>query len=69
MPQCSEEINRYFVGLVATEYCEEGEKKGDARRLSSEMDSTAASDVPESTEDILKKQFFVLRPPNSEVNF
>ena len=69
MPQCSEEINRHFVGLVATEYCEEGQRRGAVRRLSSESDSTAASDVPGSPEDILeKKQFFDLLPPNSKVD-
>ena len=67
MPQCSEEINRYFVRLVATEYCEEGQRRGAVRRLSSESDRTAASDVPGSPEDILeKKQVFDLLPPNSK---
>ena len=70
MPQCPEEINRYFVGLVATEYCEVGEEKGKARRVSSESDSTAASDVQGSLEDIQEgmKRILVVRPPNSEVD-
>ena len=52
MPQCSEEIHRYFVALVATEYCKDGEKKGKALRLSSKSDSTDASHVPGSSEGI-----------------
>ena len=68
MPQCPEEINRYFVGLVATEYCEVGEKIGKARRLSSESDSTAASDVLGSLEDIHEsmEQVLVISLPNLE---
>ena len=70
MPQCSEDINRYFVGLVATEYCEEGVKKGRARRLSSESDSTAASDVQGPLEDIREGMEQVLAdiPPNSKAD-
>ena len=70
MPQCSEEINRYFVELVATEYCEIGEKKGKARRLSSKSDRTAASDVLWSLKDIQKSMKRVLAdgPPNSKAD-
>ena len=70
MPQCSEEINRYFVGLVASEYCKEGERKGKARRLSSKSDSTAASDVPGSQESIREhaKQFLASKKPISNAD-
>ena len=52
MPQCSEEINRYFVGLVAAEYCKVAGEKGRARQLSSKSDSTDAADVQGSLMDM-----------------
>ncbi|KAF8542398.1 hypothetical protein BDD12DRAFT_825057 [Trichophaea hybrida] len=42
MPPCSEEIERKFIKLVATEYCLEKAKKGQARPRA-QTDSTAAS--------------------------